>query len=42
METPNDGEIACVWAIAFSDPQYGKKNHDPAIYIHRIATSSKI
>ena len=37
-----DGEIACVWAIAFSDPQiWEEKDHDPAIYIHRIATSSK-
>lgn len=37
-----DGEIACVWAIAFSDPQiWEEKDRDPAIYIHRIATSSK-
>jgi len=32
-----DGQIACVWAIAFSDPQIWKeKNTDAAIYIHRI------
>lgn len=37
-----DGEIACVWAIAYSDPQiWEEKDRDPAIYIHRIATSSK-
>ncbi|WOC41161.1 GNAT family N-acetyltransferase [Polaribacter sp. HL-MS24] len=35
-----DGQIACVWAIAFSDPQIWKeKNTDAAIYIHRIATN---
>ena len=35
-----DGEIACVWAIAFSDSQiWEEKNTDSAIYIHRIATN---
>ncbi|MEH6513136.1 MAG: GNAT family N-acetyltransferase [Maribacter arcticus] len=35
-----DDEIACIWAITFSDAQiWGKRNEDPAIYIHRIATN---
>ena len=35
-----DNEIACVWAVAFSDPLIWKeKNKDAAIYIHRIATN---
>jgi ribosomal protein S18 acetylase RimI-like enzyme len=35
-----DGEIACVFAITFSDPFIWKeKSDDPAIYIHRIATN---
>lgn len=35
-----DGEIACVWAIAFSDEQiWEERNADAAIYIHRIATN---
>ena len=35
-----DGEVACVWAITFSDPFiWEEKNIDPAIYIHRIATN---
>ncbi len=35
-----DGKIACVWAITFSDPQiWEKRNDDPAVYIHRIATN---
>lgn len=35
-------EIACVFAIAFSDPEIWKeKNSDPAIYIHRIVTKEK-
>lgn len=34
-----DGEIACVWAVAYSDPEiWGERNSDPSIYIHRIAT----
>lgn len=36
----DDGAIACVFSIAFTDPLIWKeKNSDPAIYIHRIATS---
>ncbi len=35
-----DNQIACVWAIAFSDEQiWEEKNADAAIYIHRIATN---
>lgn len=35
-----DQSIACVWAVAYSDPEiWGDRNDDPAIYIHRIATS---
>jgi ribosomal protein S18 acetylase RimI-like enzyme len=35
-----DGRIACIWATTFSDPQiWGERNHDPALYIHRIATN---
>lgn len=35
-----DGKIVCVWATTFNDPQiWEEKNEDPAIYIHRIATS---
>ena len=34
-----EDKIACLWAIAFNDPQiWGERNSDPAIYIHRIAT----
>ena len=37
-----DDEIACIWAITFSDVQiWEKRNEDPAIYIHRIATNPK-
>ena len=35
-----DGEIACVWAVAFQDPLiWGERDADPSIYLHRIATS---
>ena len=35
-----NGQIACIWAITFSDPQiWEKSNDDSAIYIHRIATN---
>jgi ribosomal protein S18 acetylase RimI-like enzyme len=35
-----DTKIACVWAIAISDPLiWQEKNKDKAIYIHRIATN---
>lgn len=33
-------QVACVWATTFSDPQiWEKRNDDPAVYIHRIATN---
>jgi ribosomal protein S18 acetylase RimI-like enzyme len=35
-----DNQIACVWAITFSDPQiWEERNNDLSIYIHRIATN---
>ena len=35
-----DGEIACVWAVAFKDDQiWENSKNDKAIYIHRIATN---
>lgn len=35
-----DGEVACIWAIAFQDEQiWEERNIDSAIYIHRIATN---
>jgi len=35
-----DNQIACIWAIALSDPQiWGEQNKDPSVYIHRIATN---
>lgn len=35
-----EDQIACVWAITFSDPEiWEEKNKDPAVYIHRIATN---
>ncbi|MFT4762395.1 MAG: ribosomal protein S18 acetylase RimI-like enzyme [Paraglaciecola sp.] len=35
-----DGQVACVWATAFSDEQiWEARNVDSAIYIHRIATN---
>ena len=35
-----DGQVACVWATTFSDPQiWEEKNIDPSVYIHRIATN---
>jgi len=35
-----DSQIACVWAITFTDPQiWEERNKDPSIYIHRIATN---
>ena len=37
-----NGELACIWAITFSDPHiWETKNDDSAIYIHRIATNPK-
>ena len=35
-----DEDIACIWAITFSDEQiWQERNKDAAIYIHRIATN---
>lgn len=35
-----EGEIACIWAISFNDPEiWEEKNVDPSLYIHRIATN---
>ena len=35
-----DGQVACVWAITFSDEEiWEERNADKAIYIHRIATN---
>jgi hypothetical protein len=39
METLIDGQIACVWAVTFNDPEIWKNDQDAAIYIHRIATN---
>ncbi|APU67323.1 GNAT family N-acetyltransferase [Christiangramia flava] len=37
-----DGEIACVWAITFSDEQiWEEKDNEISLYIHRIATKPK-
>jgi ribosomal protein S18 acetylase RimI-like enzyme len=37
-----NNEIACIWAIAFSDKQiWEERNKDTAVYIHRIATDPK-
>ncbi len=37
-----DNQIACVWATAFDDSQiWEKRNIDPSVYIHRIATNPK-
>lgn len=35
-----DGEIACVWAITYSDPEIWKNDDGvSSLYIHRIATN---
>jgi ribosomal protein S18 acetylase RimI-like enzyme len=37
-----NNEIACIWAITFSDKQiWEERNKDTAVYIHRIATDPK-
>lgn len=37
-----NGEIACIFAVEFSDPLIWKeKDKDPSIYLHRIVSSSK-
>ena len=34
-----NGELACIWAITWNDPQiWEEKDSDPSIYIHRITT----
>ena len=34
-----DGQMACVWVVAYEDPQiWGKLDADPSVYLHRIAT----
>ena len=36
------GSIACIWATCFTDPLiWEQRNSDPAVYIHRIATSPR-
>ena len=35
-----EGQIACIWATTFTDPEiWGEKDDDPSVYIHRIATN---
>jgi GNAT superfamily N-acetyltransferase len=35
-----DNAVACVWAIAFTDPQiWEERNNQPSLYLHRIATN---
>jgi ribosomal protein S18 acetylase RimI-like enzyme len=35
-----DGQVTCVWAITFNDPEiWEERDADAAIYIHRIATN---
>ncbi len=37
-----DGEIACVFCVAYSDPLiWGERDKDPSIYFHRIVTNPK-
>lgn len=37
-----NNEIACIWAITFSDKQiWEERSKDTAVYIHRIATNPK-
>jgi ribosomal protein S18 acetylase RimI-like enzyme len=34
-----NGELACIWATTFQDPQiWEEKDKDPSVYIHRITT----
>jgi len=36
----DDNEISCIWATTLDDALiWGKRNQDPAVYIHRIATN---
>src|SRR3954464_5867746 len=35
-----DGTVACIFSVAYSDPLiWGKKDSEPALYIHRIVTN---
>jgi hypothetical protein len=35
-----DGEVACVWAITYRDPQiWEDDDNNSSLYIHRIATN---
>ncbi len=35
-----DGRIACVWVVAYEDPQiWGDMDADPSVFLHRIATA---
>ncbi|MDF1613275.1 GNAT family N-acetyltransferase [Stygiobacter electus] len=35
-----NGQIACVWATTFNDPQiWEERNYDQSLYIHRIAAN---
>lgn len=37
-----DGEIACVFCIAYSDPLiWGERDKEPSVYFHRIVTNPK-
>ena len=37
-----NGEIACIFAVEFSDPLiWREKDKDPSIYLHRIVSSSR-
>ena len=33
-----DGQIACIWAIAFNDELIWGNENEPSLYIHRITT----
>jgi len=35
-----DGALACVWVVAYEDPQiWGDMKADPSVFLHRIATA---
>lgn len=35
-----DGQIACVFLVAYSDPHiWGERDKDPSVYLHRITTN---
>ena len=34
----HQGQIVCVWVVAFEDPQiWGERSNQPSVFIHRIA-----